>query len=151
MRKGFPEETEPKKIDFQLVIKTFPNIRTMNQEEFIKLYEAALATQNWKVVEPLVSENASVTFSNGTVHIGKENVQKAFEKNFAMIKNEKYAIENIKWLLKNEKFAVYMFEFNWKGLINDKPVHGSGYGTSVIIKEEEKWKLLTEHLGRKSQ
>lgn len=124
---------------------------SMNPEEFIKLYEVALGTQNWKVVEPLIAKNASVTFSNGTVHIGKENVQKAFEKNFSIIKSEKYAIQHIQWLAMEEAFAVYLFEFNWTGLINNKPVSGSGYGTSVIIKEEEKWKLLTEHLGRKSQ
>ncbi len=122
----------------------------MNPEEFITSYETALETQDWKAVEPLVSENASVTFSNGTVHVGKENVQKAFEKNFSLIKNEKYAVENIKWLAKDENYAVYLFEFNWTGIIDGKSVSGSGNGTSALIKEDAKWKLLTEHLGRKS-
>jgi len=121
----------------------------MNPEEFIRSYETALGTQDWKVVEPLVSENVSVTFSDGTIHIGKENVQKAFERNFHTIKNEKYAIENIKWLLKDKKYAVYLFEFNWTGIINGKSVSGNGIGTSVLIKEDARWKLLTEHLGRK--
>ena len=53
----------------------------MKPEDFIKAYEAALATQNWKNVEPLIAETASVTFSNGSVHLGKSNVQKAFENN----------------------------------------------------------------------
>ncbi len=122
----------------------------MNPEEFIKLYETALGTQDWKAVEPLVSENVSVTFSNGTVHIGKENVKKAFEKNFRLIKNEKYAVENIKWLVKDENYAVYLFEFHWTGIIDGKSVSGNGIGTSVLIKEDAKWKLLTEHLGRKT-
>ncbi|TRX44913.1 nuclear transport factor 2 family protein [Fulvivirga sp. M361] len=121
----------------------------MNPEEFIKLYETALGTQDWKVVEPLVSENVSVTFSNGVIHIGKENVQKAFEKNFSLIKNEKYAVENIKWLVKDKKYAVYLFEFNWTGIIEGQSSSGNGIGTSVLIKEDSKWKLLTEHLGRK--
>ncbi|GAA4272974.1 nuclear transport factor 2 family protein [Aquimarina gracilis] len=121
----------------------------MKSEEFIKAYENALATQNWKNIEPLVSENVSVTFSDGTIHIGKENVQKAFEGNFNIIKNEKYVIENIKWLVKDKKYAVYLFEFNWTGIIDEKPVSGNGIGTSVLIKEDARWKLLTEHLGRK--
>ncbi len=121
----------------------------MNPEEFIKSYERALGTQDWNVVEHLVSENVSVTFSNGTIHIGKENVQKAFEKNFSLIKNEKYAVENIKWLVKDKKYAVYLFEFNWTGIIDGKSVSGNGIGTSVLIKENTRWKLLTEHLGRK--
>ncbi len=121
----------------------------MNPEEYIKSYETALGTQDWKAVEPLVSENVSVTFSNGTVHIGKENVRKAFEKNFSLIKNEKYAIEHIKWLVKDKGYAVYLFEFNWTGIIAGESVSGKGIGTSVLIKENSKWKLLTEHLGRK--
>ncbi|MEW7289947.1 YybH family protein [Aquimarina sp. 2304DJ70-9] len=121
----------------------------MNPEEFIKSYERALGTQDWNVVEHLVSENVSVTFSNGTIHIGKENVQKAFEKNFSLIKNEKYTVENIKWLVKDKKYAVYLFEFNWTGIIDGKSVSGNGIGTSVLIKENTRWKLLTEHLGRK--
>ncbi|UII79419.1 nuclear transport factor 2 family protein [Flagellimonas sp. CMM7] len=122
----------------------------MNPEEFIESYETALGTQDWKAVEPLVSKNVSVTFSNGTIHIGKENVQKAFEKNFSSIKNEKYAIENIKWLVKDQKYAIYLFEFNWTGIIEGKSASGNGIGTSVLIKEDFKWKLLTEHLGRKA-
>lgn len=121
----------------------------VNPEEFIKSYETALGTQDWKVVEPLVSRNVCVTFSNGTVHIGKENVQKAFEKNFSLIKNEKYAVENIKWLVKDKNYAVYLFDFNWTGIIEGKSVSGNGIGTSVLVKEDDKWKLLTEHLGRK--
>lgn len=121
----------------------------MNPEEFIKSYEKALGTQNWEVVEPLISENVSVTFSDGRVHIGKENVQKAFERNFSLIKNEKYSVDNIKWLVKDKKYAVYLFEFNWTGIIESKSVSGNGIGTSVLIKEDAKWKLLTEHLGRK--
>ncbi len=121
----------------------------MNPKEFIKSYERALGTQDWNVVEPLVSENVSITFSNGTIHIGKKNVQKAFEKNFSIIKNEKYAIENIKWLVKDKKYAVYLFEFNWTGIIDGKSRSGNGIGTSVLIKENARWKLLTEHLGRK--
>ncbi len=121
----------------------------MTAEEFVKSYESALGTQDWKVVEPLVSENVTVTFSNGAIHIGKENVQKAFEKNFSIIKNENYTVENIRWLVKDNKYAVYVFEFNWTGSIEGKSASGNGIGTSVLIKEDTKWKLLTEHLGRK--
>ena len=121
----------------------------MNAQEFIKSYEVALGSQDWKIVEPLISVIASVTFSDGSVHIGKDNVQKAFEKNFSIIKNEKYVIENVKWLVKEDLYAVYLFEFRWTGIVNGNLVSGSGYGTSVIRKEEGKWKLLTEHLGRK--
>jgi len=121
----------------------------MKPEEFVCAYESALATQDWKIVAPLISSIASVTFSDGTVHSGKEKVQIAFENNFAKIKNEKYSINNIKWLVKEELYAVYLFEFNWFGTVNGKSISGNGIGTAVIMKEDDKWRLLTEHLGKK--
>jgi len=122
----------------------------MKAEDFIRDYESALATQDWRNVEPLIAENASVTFSNGTVHVGKTSVKVAFERNFELIKSEAYKIENVRWLFKNESTAVYLFDFSWKGTMNGKPVGGNGIGTSVLIREVEKWILLTEHLGKRS-
>ncbi len=122
----------------------------MKPDEFVKAYKDALATQNWKNINPLVSESVGVTFSDGTVHLGKDKVETAFENNFSKIKNEEYLIENIRWLSREENFAVYLFDFYWTGIINKKLVSGSGIGTSVLIKEDSEWKLLTEHLGKKS-
>ena len=121
----------------------------MQPEEFIHLYEEALATQDWSQVEPLVHSDACVTFSNGTVHKGKSEVQKAFETNFSLIKDEQYSISNVHWVMKDLETAVYLFEFNWSGIINEKPARGSGLGTSVLIKEADRWLLLVEHLGPK--
>jgi len=119
-------------------------------EEFIKTYEAALATQNWMHIAPLISSNAAVTFSNGTVHKGVPKIRSAFERNFEIIKNEKYTISNVRWLKKEKTYAVYLFDFSWVGIINHKKVAGNGIGTSVIIKEQGSWKLLSEHLGKKA-
>lgn len=121
----------------------------MNPEEYIKNYEQALATQDWSQVEPLIHEDACVTFSNGAVHKGRVEVRKAFEKNFSLIKDETYFITNVHWVLRSLETAVYLFDFNWNGIINDQPASGSGRGTSVLIKENDKWKLLVEHLGPK--
>lgn len=121
----------------------------MDHEAFIKAYEAALASQDWKMVAPLMASNVCVTFSNGTVHRGKDKVQKAFENNFSKIKSEQYTMSNITWLKKGPTLGVYLFEFNWTGIVNEKLVSGTGIGTSVILKEGDNWKLLTEHLGKK--
>jgi ketosteroid isomerase-like protein len=122
----------------------------MIPEEFIRAYENALASQNWRQVEPLVHDEACVTFSNGTVHKGKSAVKKAFEHNFSLIRDETYSMSNIHWVLKSDMTAVYLFEFNWSGLINGKPAQGKGRGTSVLIKEAGTWQLLVEHLGPKA-
>ena len=122
----------------------------MDLEEFIRAYEQALATQDWINVEPLVHNDACVTFSNGTVHKGKLEVKKAFEKNFSLIKDEEYSITNVHWVTKSSDMAVYLFDFTWSGIINDRQASGSGRGTSVLIRESDKWKLLVEHLGPKA-
>ena len=122
----------------------------MHPEEFIRAYENALATQDWSQVEPLVHADACVTFSNGTVHKGKDDVQKAFEKNFSLIRDEKYSITNVHWVMKDPETAVYLFEFSWRGMINDKPASGFGRGTCVLVKAAGKWQLLVEHLGPKA-
>lgn len=121
----------------------------MTPEEFIRAYEGALASQDWRQVEPLVHAEACVTFSNGTVHKGKAAVQKAFEHNFSLIKDETYSITDIHWVMKSDLTAVYLFEFQWSGLINGKPAQGAGRGTSVLIREAGAWQLLVEHLGPK--
>jgi len=109
-----------------------------------------LATQDWKIVAPLIANAACVTFFSGIVHQGKSNVQSAFEHNFKLIKSEKYTIKNVRWVSKNDAFAVYFFEYHWVGLINDKLLSVTGIGTAVIVNENGKWKLLTEHLGNVS-
>jgi ketosteroid isomerase-like protein len=96
-----------------------------------------------------VHEDACVTFSSGMVHKGKIEVRKAFEKNFSLIKDESYFITNVHWVMKHNDIAVYLFDFNWSGIINDKPASGAGRGSSVIIYENDKWQLLVEHLGPK--
>lgn len=121
----------------------------MNPEEFIKSYEEALASQDWNRVLPLMHEDVCVTFSNGAVHKGMIEVRKAFEKNFSLIKDESYFITNVHWVMKNTETAVYLFDFNWNGMINDKPASGSGRGSSVIAHVNGKWQLLLEHLGPK--
>ena len=122
----------------------------MNPETFIKLYEAALASQDWQQVAPLVHPDACVTFSSGSQHIGKTAVQQAFERNFSLIQDETYKIDNVHWVMKGGETAVYLFTFHWSGLINGKPATGAGTGTSVLINSENGWLLLVEHLGPKA-
>lgn len=118
----------------------------MLPEQFITAYERALASQQWINVEPLIAANACVTFSTGAVHQGIEAVKQAYEKNFSCIKNEMYSVTNIHWVMKTNEMAVYLFNFQWQGIINGEPACGSGKGTATIVLVENKWKLIAEHL-----
>lgn len=61
----------------------------MTAEEHLHAYEAALATQDWEEVDPLLHDDVCVTFSNGTFHQGKEAVEAAFTRNFELIDDER--------------------------------------------------------------
>lgn len=119
----------------------------MTAAEFVKQYEAALATQRWEVVGPLIHETASVVFSNGSVHKGKAAVQAAYQRNFDAIKNEEFKITNVHWLLNTRNTAAYMFDFFWTGIIGGQKASGAGRGTAILVLEDNRWKLLAEHLG----
>lgn len=120
----------------------------MSPADFARHYEAALRTQQWDAVSPLIHPDASVTFSDGSVHKGKDAVRAAYERNFAAIKNEDYRVSNIHWLAQEQDFATYLFDFHWTGLIGGKTMSGSGRGTTVLTRLQDQWQLLAEHLGR---
>jgi ketosteroid isomerase-like protein len=115
-------------------------------EEFIETYEKALTNQSWEHVAPLIHEHCVTTFTEGT-YIGKAEVESAFRKTFALIKDEKFVISNIHWVQETEHTAIFIYTYSWSGIIEGRFVTGSGRGTSVLTKHNGTWKLICEHLG----
>ena len=136
-----------------ILLATSSNIPISGEEiavtplDFVEQYESALATQQWDAVSPLIHERASVVFSNGSVHKGKDAIRIAYERNFDAIKNEHYQVTNVHWLLDSADTAVYMFDFSWTGIIDGEEASGGGRGTAVLLLEDGRWQLLAEHLG----
>ena len=118
----------------------------MTPQDLLQAYEQALASQEWKHVEPLMHEDVCVTFSSGTFK-GKEQVRKAFERNFSAIQDEEYAIDDLHWAFAGQESAVCLYTFRWQGLINGQPASGGGRGTSVLVREGGRWQIVAEHLG----
>ena len=119
---------------------------SMTPEEFVGLFEEALATHGWAAVDPLIHEDACVTFSTGAVHKGKAAVRAAFERNFSTIQHERYEMSNLHWVLRTPDFAVNLFEFYWTGRIDGRDASGAGKGTWVLVRNGTDWQLLVEHL-----
>lgn len=118
----------------------------MTPLDLLKKYEEALSSQKWSSVAPLMHKDVCVTFTNGTFK-GINEVQAVFDKNFALIQDEKYAIDNIHWAHTSENNAVCLYEFRWEGIIEGEHCSGGGRATSVLIFSDNKWKIITEHLG----
>ncbi|WP_166443050.1 YybH family protein [Phragmitibacter flavus] len=123
----------------------------MSPEDLVVAYEKALASQKWEAVEPLMDSRCTVTFSDGSVHRGIKEVEKAFRRNFALIEDEKYAISELHWMVKSDGFAVCTFVFEWSGRMEGQAVAGSGRGTWSMLKDGGTWKLVAEHLGPKAE
>jgi len=122
----------------------------MTPDSFPAAYEAALRSQRWELVAPLIHDDACVTFSTGAVHRGKATVQRAFEANFAAIKNEDYRVTDVVWRERASDRACYTFRFAWSGHIAGLPASGSGLGTIALLRCDNGWRLLAETLERAS-
>ena len=118
----------------------------MTPQDLMQAYEQALASQEWKNVEPLMHEDVCVTFSSGTFK-GTDEVRKVFEHNFSVIEDEEYSIENLHWAFAGRESAVCLYTFQWQGVINGQPASGGGRGTSVLVNEAGRWQIMAEHLG----
>ncbi|HEX9708737.1 MAG TPA: nuclear transport factor 2 family protein [Candidatus Thermoplasmatota archaeon] len=124
-----------------------PPAPVLSVDAFVRAYEEALVTNTWAAVSPLVHVDACVTFSDGRALVGKAAVRAAFERNFAAIKDDTYAVSGVHWVSRAEDHAVYTFAFAWTGTVDGKRAGGQGRGTAVIVRHEGGWQLIAEHLG----
>lgn len=113
---------------------------------FISSYSAALKSKNWKNVAPIIANNALIIFSTGEVLKGKDAIQKAFTRNFELIKNDTYTIKNITWLFEKTDLASYFFDYEWSGMINKEKITKNGKGICTIQLINGHWQLIAEQL-----
>ncbi|WP_062270695.1 nuclear transport factor 2 family protein [Endozoicomonas arenosclerae] len=118
----------------------------MTPQDLLLRYEQVLASQDWEKIAPLMHKDICVTFSNGT-YKGIEAVESVFIDNFTSIKEEDYRITNVHWAYISENTAVCLYDFNWKGIIDGEECSGGGRGTSSLIREQDQWLIISEHLG----
>jgi len=109
-------------------------------------YELAANAHDIEALLGLIADDAIYLFSNQTSHIGKTAVRKAIQANFDAIEGETYRIQQLKWLANTEDVAACVYEFNWSGKVNGKPASGHGRGTTVIRRDDGRWKVAHEHL-----
>jgi hypothetical protein len=112
-------------------------------------YARALASLRWSEVDPLVHDDVRATFSDGLRHLGRAAVRAAFERNFAAIRDEPYAISNLRWPRRGTDHAVCLFDFAWSGVVGGRPAGGAGRGTTALLFESDRWLMIAEHLGPK--
>lgn len=111
-------------------------------------YERVTNSHDLQATLSLIDEEAIYLFSDGSVHIGKQAIEKVLRRNFELIQDEAYSIDNLTWILDTDDAAACLYEFSWSGIVNGEPSSGSGRGTSILVRSGDNWRVVHEHLSR---
>ena len=117
-----------------------------SHETFLNEYEQALGTHSWDAIAPLIEDDACFVFSDGT-YFGIAEIERAIRKTFETIRDETYAISNVRWQYVRGDAALCVYTFNWAGFIGGKASAGCGRGTTFLTRQSGTWKIKHEHLG----
>lgn len=117
--------------------------------QFMARFEAALATEDFTQVAPLVHPQAVFRFSEGD-HSGMAGIRAAMERTWSFeVDDERYYLTDKRVLLSGKDSATVVFTWNWSG---DSGEHGpfeiTGRGTVQLVRHEGAIKILLEHLSR---
>lgn len=112
---------------------------------FMARYEQANNSHDIDRVAPLIAEDATYWFSDGSYQ-GIAAITSAIERTFASIRDEVYQISELEWVVLSREAAVCRYRFRWEGLIDGTPKSGRGRGTNVITRCDGTWRMLHEHL-----
>ncbi|HLD74822.1 MAG TPA: nuclear transport factor 2 family protein [Bdellovibrionota bacterium] len=119
----------------------------MNPESVLSEYEKGLNTHNFDNVRHLIAPDAVFWFNEGSFE-GIDEIEKACNKTFNLIKNEKYWLTNKKWISSSQETVAIIYNYNWTGVINGKNESGFGRGTSILANIDNTWKIIHEHLSK---
>jgi ketosteroid isomerase-like protein len=117
-------------------------------EEFLNEYVSTSAGHGMDHLLSMIAEEAVYWFSDGTQYVGQKAVEAAIHLNFESIKDETYAISEVKWLLKTKEAAVCIFKFTWSGIVRGESASGEGRGTAVLKHDGDSWQMIHEHLSK---
>jgi ketosteroid isomerase-like protein len=112
---------------------------------FLEAYEKAANSSDFTKVEPLISNDATFIFTDGTFK-GKLAIKKAFEDTWRKIQNETYSISDIKWVKTGYRNAVCEYTFTSDGVVNGKRSVYKGIGTNTFKRINGNWRIIKEHL-----
>jgi hypothetical protein len=116
--------------------------------QFLKRFEEASATQLFANVAGMIHPNALFRFNDGDYR-GLEAIQRAFESTWTQeVKDERYCLSDIEVVSIDINSAVATFHFNWSGAGPQGPFQIVGRGTSLLVLQDGKLKVMLEHLSR---
>lgn len=120
---------------------------TQELDNFMQAYEQANNSHIWANVAPMIANDASYWFTDGS-YVGIDEIRQAVEATFRKLQDEDYKISNLKWPVAAATVAVCTYHFNWQATIDGVKRSGSGRGTNVLEKRSGSWQIVHEHLSK---
>jgi uncharacterized protein (TIGR02246 family) len=114
---------------------------------FMAEYERAANSHDVQRVLPLIADDASYWFTDGSYR-GREEIARALERTFAAIQDEVYEVREVEWVALTAEVAICRYRFCWRGVVDGQPSSGLGRGTNALVKRIGGWRIQHEHLSR---
>ena len=112
---------------------------------FMAEYERAANSHDVRQVLPLIAEDATYWFTDGS-YCGREEIAGAFERTFATIRDEVYELRELEWFALADEVAACRYRFSWQGVVDGQARSGRGRGTNVLVNRDGSWRVQHEHL-----
>ncbi len=116
-------------------------------ETFLEAYEKAANGGNFSYVAPFIADDATFWFTNGEFS-GKPAIERAFEGTWANIRNEAYAISDVRWITCNYWVSACTYKFRSDGWVDGQRQVYEGRGTNILKRVDGSWRIVHEHLSK---
>jgi hypothetical protein len=119
----------------------------MSARDVLAAYERVINQHDFDLLIDLIAANATFWFSDGT-HRGIAEIRAAFEATWTALADETYWLDQREWIAEGDSAAACTYRFNWTATIKGAPSSGSGRGTTVLRRVDDRWWIVHEHLSR---
>jgi len=114
----------------------------MTPRDTLQAYEDRINRHDFDLLTELIAPDATFWFSDGT-HRGIEAVRAAFEATWQVMgESEHYWLDQLEWIAESDNAAACLYRFNWE----TAEASGSGRGTTVLRRVDDRWWIANEHL-----
>lgn len=117
-------------------------------QAFVAELAVATNSHDFDRVAPFIHPEAIYWFTGGREFRGVDQIREAFVDTWARIQSENYIVNNVEWPLVTPSSAVYTYDFRWRGIIDGRSARGNGRGTNVLLRNEDRWQVVHEHLSK---
>lgn len=125
-----------------------PQITDTQVVDFLNRFVEASATESFANVAGMIHPDALFRFNDGDYR-GLAAIKGAFESTWAHdVKDARYYLSHIEVVSVDSNSAAATFQYNWSGVGTQGPFQITGRGTSVLVRHEDKLKVMVEHLSR---